>query len=140
VRSIANLTSDRPSGLDNAQSLHHFLTESPWQSQHLRQQRLLILQTLGEREIVLVIDDTVTVRGSTQITSSGSTSAIWVRLRSIVVTAYGVVDNIPCHYCLRFINRKAAQTDDIYRSKPEIAAEMMRNLQSMGFLQVSASG
>jgi SRSO17 transposase len=45
--------------LNNAQSLHHFLTESPWQLQNFRQQRLrLILQTLGEREIVLVIDDT----------------------------------------------------------------------------------
>jgi len=46
-------------GLDNAQSLHHFLTESPWQIDAFRQHRLkLILQTLGEREIVLVIDDT----------------------------------------------------------------------------------
>jgi len=39
--------------------LHHFLTESPWQIDAFRQHRLkLILQTLGEREIVLVIDDT----------------------------------------------------------------------------------
>ena len=30
-------------GLDNAQSLQHFLTESPWQSQHLRQQRLQLI-------------------------------------------------------------------------------------------------
>jgi len=43
-------------GLDNAQSLH-LLTESPWQI--FRQHRLkLIEQALGEREIVLVIDDT----------------------------------------------------------------------------------
>jgi len=38
-------------GLDNAQSLHHFLTESPWQIDAFRQHRLkLILQTLGERD------------------------------------------------------------------------------------------
>ena len=46
-------------GLDNAQSLHHFLTESPWKVSAFRQQRLRqILQTVGEREIVLIIDDT----------------------------------------------------------------------------------
>lgn len=49
-------------GVDNAQSLHHFLTESPWQIEDFRQQRLQlilrILQTLNQPEIVLVIDDT----------------------------------------------------------------------------------
>lgn len=39
-------------GLDNEQGLHHFLTESPWQVEELRQQRLrLILQVLQGREI-----------------------------------------------------------------------------------------
>lgn len=39
-------------GLDNAQSLHHFLTESPWQIEAFRQQRLkLIQQALSERDI-----------------------------------------------------------------------------------------
>jgi SRSO17 transposase len=39
--------------------LHHFLIESPWQTSAFRQQCLrLILQSSGEREIVLVIDDT----------------------------------------------------------------------------------
>jgi len=37
-------------GLDNAQSLHHFLTESPWQIPVFRQHRLkLIEQALGEK-------------------------------------------------------------------------------------------
>jgi SRSO17 transposase len=45
-------------GLDNAQSFH-FLTESPWQTLVLRQQHLQrILQAIGSREIVLIIDDT----------------------------------------------------------------------------------
>ncbi|MBD1869423.1 transposase [Cyanobacteria bacterium FACHB-471] len=30
-------------GLENAQSLHHFLTESPWQAEQFRQQRLQVL-------------------------------------------------------------------------------------------------
>lgn len=46
-------------GLDNEQSLHHFLTESPWQVKDLREQRLrLIIQVLQGREILLIIDET----------------------------------------------------------------------------------
>jgi SRSO17 transposase len=46
-------------GLDNEQSLHHFLSKSPWEVQELRQQRLeIILKILSGREIVLIIDDT----------------------------------------------------------------------------------
>ena len=46
-------------GLAQEQSLHHFLTTSPWKVEPLRQQRLkLILQVLGGREISLIIDET----------------------------------------------------------------------------------
>ena len=46
-------------GLSNEQGLLHFLTESPWKIEQLRQQRLrLILQVLADREITLIIDET----------------------------------------------------------------------------------
>ena len=46
-------------GLSNEQGLLHFLTESPWKIEQLRQQRLtLILQVLANREITLIIDET----------------------------------------------------------------------------------
>ena len=46
-------------GLDNHQSLHHFLTQSPWDVKELSQQRLeLILYVLQGRPIVLIIDET----------------------------------------------------------------------------------
>ena len=46
-------------GLENHQSLHHFLTESPWSATELRRQRLeLILLVLQGRPIVLIIDET----------------------------------------------------------------------------------
>ena len=124
-------------GLDNAQSLHHFLTESPWQSQHLRQQRLqLILQTLGEREIVLVIDDTGD-RKKGQHTDYVKRQYIGnlgkIENGIVAVTAYGVVDNITLPLVFEVYKPKERlKPDDIYRSKPEIAAEMMRNLQAMG--------
>lgn len=85
-------------GLDNAQSLHHFLTESPWQIQDFQQQRLqLIKQTLCEREIVLVIDDTGDRKKGHQtdyvkrqyIGNLGK-----IENGIVAVTAYGVVDSI----------------------------------------------
>lgn len=46
-------------GLPNDQVLHHFLTESPWNIEAIRYQRLsLIKQQVQGKPIVLVIDDT----------------------------------------------------------------------------------
>jgi SRSO17 transposase len=46
-------------GLRNEQGLLHFLTESTWKLEQLRQTRLkLILQVLADREITLIIDET----------------------------------------------------------------------------------
>lgn len=49
----------RVAGLEQEQSLHHFLTTSPWKVEQLREQRIkLILQVLEGREIILIIDET----------------------------------------------------------------------------------
>lgn len=46
-------------GLENSQLLHHFLTESPWKVEAIREQRLqLILKSLRCRKIQLIIDET----------------------------------------------------------------------------------
>lgn len=46
-------------GLENSQSLHHFLTESPWEVEAVREQRFqLILKSLRGRKIQLIIDET----------------------------------------------------------------------------------
>jgi len=44
-------------GLENAQGLHQFLTQLPWETQALRRQKLeLILKIIKDRKIVLIID------------------------------------------------------------------------------------
>lgn len=46
-------------GLKNSQPLEHFLTESPWDIEQFREQRLqVILDAIGEGEIILIIDET----------------------------------------------------------------------------------
>ena len=46
-------------GLKSAQSLHHFLSQSPWEVSELRKQRLSkILALLKENSLTVVIDET----------------------------------------------------------------------------------
>jgi SRSO17 transposase len=42
-------------GIESEQSLHHFLTSSPWSAQELEARRLkLILKIIAEKEIILI--------------------------------------------------------------------------------------
>lgn len=128
-------------GLENAQSLHHFLTESPWQAEQFQQQRLQlilqILQTREQPEIVLVIDDTGDRKKGHQtdyvkrqyIGNLGK-----IENGIVAVTAYGVIDSVTLPLLFEVYKPKERlKPDDTYRSKPEIAAAMIRKLQAMGF-------
>ncbi len=46
-------------GISSPQSLHHFLANSPWRVEELKERRLaLTLKALNEQKIVVVIDET----------------------------------------------------------------------------------
>ena len=46
-------------GLENAQGLHHFISQSPWKAEDLETRRLKILLAILEgREIIVIIDET----------------------------------------------------------------------------------
>ena len=128
----------KATGLDNEQSLHHFLTDAPWTVTALRHRRLeLILQSLKERPLKLLIDET----GDRK---KGRTTA-YVRRQYIgnlgkvengivAVTAYGLVGTMT--YPLMFAVYKPKDrlaAGDVYQSKPQIAAQMIRELNAMGF-------
>ena len=70
-------------GLDNHQNyLHHFLTESPWTVQQLRQQRLeLILKVLHGRAMILLIDETgdCKTRKKYRLCQTTFALAMWVK-------------------------------------------------------------
>lgn len=128
-------------GLDNAQSLHHFLTESPWQIEDFRQQRLQLilqtLQTLDVPEIVLVIDDTgdrKKGRHTDYVKRQYIGNLGKIENGIVAVTAYGVIDSMTLPLLFEIYKPKERlKPDDVYRSKPEIAARMIRELQAMGF-------
>ena len=88
----------RVAGLEQEQSLHHFLTVSPWQLEQLREQRLkLILQVLEGREIILIIDETgdrKKVDDTDYVKRQYIGNLGKIENGIVAVTAYGVIDGI----------------------------------------------
>lgn len=125
-------------GLDNQQNLHHFLTESPWSAQQLRQQRLeLILKVVDGRPLILLIDQTGDCKKgtSTDYVKRQYIGNVGKKENGIVaVTAYGLVDGmiLPLTFEVYKPRERLKDTDE-YQSKPQIAARMIRQLQVMGF-------
>ncbi len=125
-------------GLANPQSLHHFLSKSPWSSKQLRRQRLgYTLEKLADRKIFVIIDETGDKKKgqSTDYVSRQYLGKLGKIDNGIVaVTAWGLIDNITFPLTFEIYKPKSRlKPGDIYRSKPEIAAGMVRELKEMGF-------
>jgi SRSO17 transposase len=126
-------------GLDNQQNLHHFLWKSPWQAQQVRQRRLeLILKVLKGRSLILLIDETGDCKkgNSTDYVKRQYIGNVGKKENGIVaVTAYGLVDGmiVPLTFEV-YKPRERLKDNEEYRSKPQIAAQMIRQLQAMGFV------
>lgn len=128
----------RAVGLENHQSLHHFLTHSPWTAASLRQRRLdLILQVLNGRSIVLIVDDTGdTKKGtSTDYVKRQYIGNIGKLENGIVaVTTSGLIDSIPFPLTFEVFKPKdCLRAGDEFRTKPQIAAQMVWELVTLGF-------
>lgn len=125
-------------GLSNEQGLLHFLTESPWKLEQLRQTRLkLILQVLAGREITLIIDETGEGK-------KGETTDYVKRLYIgnlgkiengiVAVTAYGLLEGMTFPLIFEVYKPKERLREtDTYLSKPKLAVSMIRYLQELGF-------
>ncbi len=125
-------------GLENSQSLHHFLTESTWEVEALREQRLqLILKGLQGRKISLIIDETGD-RKKGKKTDYVSRQYIGnlgkIENGIVAVTAYGLIEGMTVILTFEIYKpNKRLKEGDVYRSKPEIAAKMIRDLRARGF-------
>ena len=125
-------------GLPNAQSLQQFLVKSPWAASALRQRRIeLIRGVLGARPLVLVIDETGD-RKKGQATDYVKRQYIGnlgkLENGLVSVDAYGVIDNITFPLTFTVYKPKARlKAGEPHRTKPEIAATMVRELCDLGF-------
>jgi SRSO17 transposase len=125
-------------GLNNQQNLHHFLSHSPWTAAQLRQKRLeLILKVLDGRSMILLIDETGDCKKgkSTDYVKRQYIGNVGKKENGIVaVTAYGLVDGmiVPLTFEV-YKPKERLKEQEEYQSKPQIAAQMIRQLQAMGF-------
>ena len=128
----------RAVGVDDAQSFHHFLTQSPWEVATLRQRRLtLIKSVLQKRPFILCIDETGDKKKgkTTDYVARQYIGNLGKIENGIVsVNAYGVLDGMtfPLGFEV-FKPRKRLHAEDQYKTKPQIAIELIQALQQQGF-------
>lgn len=128
----------RAVGLPNDQILYHFLTQSPWNVEALRKQRLsIILQQLQGRSIVLVIDETGDRKKgkSTDYVDRQYIGNLGKIDNGIVsVNAYGIVAGMTFPLMFKvFKPQKRLQEGDTYKTKIQLAKEIIQELQAFGF-------
>ena len=125
-------------GLSNSQSLHHFLQHSTWEHPALSSARLqLILQLIGEQEIIVCIDETGDLKKgkATDYVSKQYIGNLGKTARGIVsVNAYAVVGVITYPLLVKiFKPRGCLLPGDIYKTKPQLAVEILQELKALGF-------
>ena len=131
-------------GLPNSQSLQHFLCESPWSVAALRERRLeLILQAVAGRKLTLIIDETgdrKKGRTTDYVKRQYLGNLGKVDNGIVAVTAYGLIENITLPLCFEIYKPKERlKPEDTYRTKPEIAAAMIRALCSSYALAIRSN-
>jgi SRSO17 transposase len=126
-------------GLKNGQSLHHFLRDAMWDVKQFRAIRLHLIQVqIGVRPISLCLDETGDVKkgDATDYVAKQYIGNLGKTAHGVVsVNAYAVVDGITYPLLFRIYKPKSRlKGDDEYQSKPQIAVEMIRDIQAMGFV------
>ena len=125
-------------GLSNAQSLHHFLQHADWRVEDLRRRRLgLVKQLIGTRSIILCIDETGDKKAgkTTDYVAKQYIGNLGKTDNGIVsVNAYAVVDNMTYPLLFKiFKPRTRLQPGDVYKTKPQLAIELLQELQEEHF-------
>nr|WP_292739914.1 transposase [Nostoc sp. JL31] len=125
-------------GLKDGQSLHHFLRDALWDVKKLRETRLwLTKMMIGEREIILCIDETGDKKkGKTTdyVTRQYIGNLGKIENGIVSVNAYGVVDGITYPLMFQIFKPKnRLQSGDKYKTKPQIAIEIIQELKALGF-------
>ncbi|QLE40002.1 IS701 family transposase [Nostoc sp. C052] len=127
----------KTAGLKDSQTLHHFLRDALWDVKKIREIRLWLTKMfIGEREIILCIDETGDQKKgkSTDYVTRQYIGNLGKTENGIVsVNAYGVVDGITYPLIFQiFKPRNRLQAGDKYKTKPQIAVEIIQEIKEMG--------
>ena len=128
----------RAVGVDDAQSFHHFLTQSPWKVATLRQKRLALLKAvLQERPFILCIDETGDKKKGTTtdyVARQYIGNLGKIENGIVSVNAYGVLDGTTFPLVFEvFKPQKRLHKEEQYKTKPQIAIALIQALQQQGF-------
>ena len=123
--------------INSAQSLHHFLANSDWSVDQLKQRRLnKIKRTLKGNAITVVIDETgVRKKGKkTDYVARQYLGSVGKVDNGIVsVNAYGVYSNITFPLSVKVFKPKGTlKAEDKYKTKIELASEIITELIEEG--------
>lgn len=122
----------------DAQALHHVVAYAPWSVQEVRKRRLTLLrQALAGRSFVLCIDETGDRKKghSTDYVAHQYIGNLGKLENGIVsVNAYGILDQMTFPLLFKvFKPRTRLKPGDSYKTKPELAVEIIQELQTWGF-------
>lgn len=128
----------RAVGLKNSQGLNHFLSEAHWNVEKVREIRLWLTKLLiGEREITLCLDETGDAKKgkTTDYVARQYIGNLGKTKNGIVsVNAYAIVEGITYPLLFKiFKPRKRLKAEDTYKTKPQLAIEIIKELQKWNF-------
>ena len=124
-------------GLHDSQPLQNFLTDSPWSVIELRNYRIaLALKMLNGQLFKLIIDETgdrKKGRHTNYVARQYIGNLGKIENGIVSVNAYGVLGDITFPLIFKIYRPKSTLKEgDIYKSKPQIAGEILEELQTMG--------
>jgi len=125
-------------GLKSAQSLHHFLSRSPWDIRELRKRRISkTLALLKDNYITVIIDETGDRKKGKRtdyVTRQYLGSIGKIEQGIVSVNAYGIYQNITFPLLFRVFKPKGRlKAGDKYLTKIELAKEIIKELIELGF-------
>jgi SRSO17 transposase len=125
-------------GINSAQSLHHFISKSPWSIVEMRQRRLLKTQnTLKGKKIIVIIDETGDRKKGKQtdyVARQYLGSVGKIDNGIVSVNAYGVYENITFPLMFKVFKPKGTlKPEDTYKTKIELASSIITELINLGF-------
>ena len=133
-------------GISSHQSLHHFLTNSPWSVSELKAKRLTVTkEALKNQTITVVIDETGDRKKGTKtdyvarqylgsVLKDTATHIGKIDNGIVSVNAYGVYENITFPLMFKVFKPKGTlKEEDAYKTKIELASEIVNELIEFGF-------
>jgi SRSO17 transposase len=125
-------------GISSAQSLHHFLANSPWSAAELKERRLnLTLKALKEQKITVIIDETGDRKKGkkTDYVARQYLGSVGKIDNGIVsVNAYGIYENTTFPLIFKVFKPKGTlKSGDKYKTKIELASSIITELIDFGF-------